>query len=496
MRPPAMNLLLRPAPDDSTPDGVLLAEYAARRDPVAFERLVHRHAGTVWGVCRQVAADPHDAEDAFQATFLVLVRSAGSVSGSLSAWLYGVAFRVAMKARAAAARRRRREAKSERPAAVPPDHPDDTAAAVHTELAALPDRYRLPILLCDLEGLTRTDAAIRLGWKEGTLSGRLNRGRKWLAERLTARGVTLAGGVLAGTLTPPAAAVEPVLGWARTESPVAAANVVTLTNQVRQAMMLNRIARVSLVAAAVLSALGVGLFGLLPEPRTSAAPVPKIDRVTDEDITVERLEMLDSRRVQREIRLTAEQRVKLLDGLDALLDERVAEFEAAGERVPAAYRNWDESMKAFEAKKRAFAATVVTPKQFARLLEVEVQLAGEFAPLDPRVAEAMKLTDQQKEKVVEVLRSNEDFTQYAQQAQAPPVGPVRVIKKPAEMRELVEKELTAAQRAVWVELAGEKLAFDPIKNQSDFKVRSRFRVQLRPENFVSPTKGGKGEVDR
>jgi RNA polymerase sigma factor (sigma-70 family) len=496
MRPPALNLLLRSAPDDSTPDGVLLAEYAARRDPVAFERLVHRHAGTVWGVCRRVAADPHDAEDAFQATFLVLVRSAGAVSGSLSGWLYGVAFRVAMKARTAAARRRKREAKWERPSAVPPDHPDDTAAAVHTELAALPDRYRLPILLCDLEGLTRTDAATRLGWKEGTLSGRLNRGRKWLAERLTARGVTLAGGVLAGTLIPPAAAVEAVLGWARTETPVAMANVVTLTNQVRRAMMLNRIARLSIVSVVVLSVLGVGLFGLLPEPKSTAAPVPKIERVTDEDITVERLEMLDSRRVQREIKLTAEQRVKLLDGLDALMDERVAAFDAANGTVPPVYRNWEDEQKAFEAKKRAFAATVLTPRQFARLLEVEVQLAGEFAPMDPRVAEALKLTGEQKEKVIEVLRSNEDFTQYAQQAQVPPVGPVRVIKKPAEMRELVEKELTATQRAGWVELAGEKLSFDPIKNQSDFKVRSRLRAQLRPENFVSPTKGGKGEVDR
>ncbi len=496
MRPPALNLLLCTAPDDSTPDSVLLAEYATRRDPVAFERLVHRHAGTVWGVCRRVAGDPHDAEDAFQATFLVLVRSAGSVSGSLSAWLYGVAFRVAMKARAASARRRKREAKAERPEAVPPHHPDDTAAAVHTELAALPDRYRLPILLCDLEGLTRTDAATRLGWKEGTLSGRLNRGRKWLAERLTARGVTLAGGVLAGTLTPPAAAVEPVLGWARTETPVAMANVVTLTNGVRRAMTLKLIARITIVSAAVLSALGVGLFGLLPEPRTTAAPVPKIETVTPDDITTERLEMLDSRRVQREIKLTAEQRAKLLDGLDALLDEYAAEFEAADNRVPARFHSYDEAQKDFEGKKRTHAATVLTPKQLARLQEVEVQLAGEFAPLNPRVAEALKLTDQQTEKVVEVLRSNEDFTQYAQQqAQIPAGTPLRVIKTPAEMRELVEKELTAAQRAAWVELAGGKMTFDPLKNQHDFRVRGRFRAQLRPDDFV-PKKGGKGEVDR
>ncbi|MEO2088660.1 MAG: RNA polymerase sigma factor, partial [Gemmataceae bacterium] len=477
MRPPALNLLLRSATDDSTPDGVLLAEYASRRDPVAFERLVHRHAGRGWGVCRRVAADPHDAEDAFQATFLVLVRSAGSVSGSLSAWLYGVAFRVAMKARAAAARRRKRETKSERPEAVPPDHPDDTAAAVHTELAALPDRYRLPILLCDLEGLTRTDAATRLGWKEGTLSGRLNRGRKWLAERLTARGVTLAGGALAGTLTPPAAAVETVLGWARTESPVATASVVTLTNGVTRTMTLKLIARITMVSAAVLSALGVGLFGLLPEPKSTAAPVPKIETVTQDDITVERLEILDSRRVQREIKLTAEQRAKLLDGLDALLDERVAEFDADTRAPnfaapPRPQRNYDEEQKAFEAKKRAFAATVVTPKQLARLREVEVQLAGEFAPLDPRVAEALKLTDKQKEKLLEVLRSNEDFRPKAQ-APNPNEIPFEY-KTPRQMRELVEKELTAAQRAAWVELAGDKMAFDPIQNQSDFRVRSRF----------------------
>ena len=502
MRRPALTLLLRTPPTDATPDGELLAEYVARRDPVAFERLVRRHAGTVWHVCRRVAGNPHDAEDAFQATFLVLVRSARSVSGSLGAWLYGVAFRVASKARVAAARRNRREATAARTEATdPPELDGDLTAAVHAELAALPDRYRLPILLCDIEGLTRTDAAVRLGWKEGTLSGRLNRARKRLAERLSARGITAAGGVLAaGVVSGPAtAAVETVLGWARTETLGLTPNVVALANGVKRDMALKLLSRVTILSAAVLAALGVGVYGLLPEPQTAAAPVPKVEAVKEEDITADRLDLLINRRVQREIKMTAEQRVKLLDGLDELLDGLRAEHDAAElPRVspgrggpPRVERDYDAEQRAFERKKQAFAATVITAKQLARLQEVEVQLMGEFAPINRRVAEALKMTDQQRKRVVEVLRGNEDYEQQMQQLVRPPT---RTFKTPARMRELVEAELTAAQRKVWADLAGEKAGFDVDKNQSDFGVRGRYRVFLRPEGWVdtSPKKGGVG----
>lgn len=244
--------------------------------------------------------------------------------------------------------------------------------------------------------------------------------------------------------------------------------------------------------------MGVGLYGLLPEPQSATAPVPKVETVKEEDITADRLELLDSRRVQREIKMTAEQRAKLLDGLDELRDNLRADYEAS-ERIPdpnappRPVRNFDEVQKEFYARRQAFAATAITPKQFARFLEMEVQLMGEFAPMDKRVAEKMKLSDKQKGRVIEMLRENEDFTQYQQQVvRIPNNEPRKVYKTPAQMREAVEKELTAAQRKVWGELAGEKLSFDVDKNQSDFSVRGKYRVMLRPEGYKTPGKGDFG----
>lgn len=492
MRPPAFNLFFRP-PHDPTPDGVLLAEFATRRDPIAFERLVRRHASTVWDVCRRVLGNATDADDAFQATFLVLVRSAQSAARvqSLGGWLYGVAFRVASKARVAAVRRARREQAVARPERTtdPVEMTSDLATAVHTELAALPDRYRLAVLLCDLEGLSRTDAAERLGWKEGTLSGRLNRGRKRLAERLSARGITAAGVVVpAAFITPTASAVETILTWARTETPGPTPAVDALATGVKRAMTLKLFTRLALVAVAVLSLLGIGLFGLFPAPKTGAAPVPKAERVEKEDISDDRLKLLDSRRVQREIKMTAERRANLLDGLDALLEDRGAEVEASNGRIPPAYRDYQHFEQVYGDKRRELAATVITQGQLARLMQIEVQLSAEFAPMIPWVAEKMQLSNKQKEQVVDVLRENEDFRPVAQA-----FDPNRAsfnYKTSAQMRELVEQELTKEQRKVWGELAGEKLSFDVEKTRHDFDLRSKYRGLLRREGDAQP--GGKG----
>lgn len=492
MRPPAFNLLFRP-PHDPTPDNVLLAEFATRRDPVAFERLVRRHAGTVWDVCWRVLGNATDADDAFQATFLVLVRSARSAARvqSLGGWLYGVAFRVASKARVAAARRARREQAAARPEHTTdlPEMMSDLTAAVHAELSALPDRYRLAVLLCDLEGLSRTDAAERLGWKEGTLSGRLNRGRKRLAERLSARGITAAGAMLpVAVITPTASAVETVLAWAQTEIPGPTPAVDALATGAKRAMTLKLFSRLALVAVAVLSLLGVGLFGLLPAPKTNAAPVPKAERVEKEDFSDDRLDLLNSRRVQREIKMTAEQRANLLDGLDSLLEDRGVEVEASNGRIPPAYRDYQHFEQVYGDKRREFATTVITPGQLARLAQIEVQLSVEFAPMIPWVAEKMQLTNKQKEQVVDVLRGNEDFRPVGQAVELNRVA--FKYKTPAEMRELVEQELTKEQRKVWVELAGEKLSFDVEKTRHDFNLRSKYRTLLRREGDVMP--GGKG----
>jgi RNA polymerase sigma factor (sigma-70 family) len=191
------------------PDEHLLQCFVAHRDDAAFAALVRRHGGLVWGVCRRVLRNHHDAEDAFQATFLVLVRKAASLTSRklLANWLHGVAYKTALKARAMTNKRQLRERRiSELPElALPDDIREDWQPLLDQELSRLPEKYRVPIILCDLEGKTRKEAAQQLGWPEGTLSGRLSRGRTMLANRLARHGLSLTAGALATALTEKAA---------------------------------------------------------------------------------------------------------------------------------------------------------------------------------------------------------------------------------------------------------------------------------------------------
>jgi RNA polymerase sigma factor (sigma-70 family) len=186
-------------------DRQLLDRFLARRDEAAFAEIVRRHGGLVLGLCRRMLPQKHDAEDAFQAAFLVLAEKAASIRkrDSLRCWLYGVAYRIARKLRADLARRAAVEL---RPEDVP--QPDTTAEAawrelrpvLDEELNRLPQRYRLPLLLCYLEGRTRDEAAEQLGWGLGVLRGRLERGRLLLRARLARRGLTLASALPAALL--------------------------------------------------------------------------------------------------------------------------------------------------------------------------------------------------------------------------------------------------------------------------------------------------------
>ncbi|HVL13664.1 MAG TPA: RNA polymerase sigma factor, partial [Gemmata sp.] len=181
-------------------DGRLLDAYL-RGGEGAFRELVRRHGGLVYGVCHRVLRHRQDAEDAFQATFLVLARRAADVwpRDAVASWLHGVAYRVALKARSLRARRQARElpvVDLPRPPRAMPE--PDLAEVIDRAVRKLPEVYRAAVVACDLEGLSRRDAAERLGWKEGTLSGRLARARQLLADRLRKVGLSLpAGGVAA-----------------------------------------------------------------------------------------------------------------------------------------------------------------------------------------------------------------------------------------------------------------------------------------------------------
>ena len=173
------------------PDGRLLALFLAGNQ-VAFRELVDRHAPLVFGVCNRILRHHQDAEDAFQAVFIVLARRAADVwpQDAVGSWLYGVASRVALKARTQRTRRwSREEAIEEVVQPCGPTSEPDTTEVVDRAVRKLPEVYRAAVVACDLEGLSRKDAARRLGWTEGTLSGRLARARKLLADRLRKAGI-------------------------------------------------------------------------------------------------------------------------------------------------------------------------------------------------------------------------------------------------------------------------------------------------------------------
>src|SRR5262249_19792967 len=187
-------------------DGERLEGYLRRREEAALAALVRRHGPMVWGVCRRVLRNYHDAEDAFQATFLVLVRKAASVvpREMVANWLYGVAHQTALNARATAALRAMRERQvTQMPEPAAREQPlwRDLQPILDQELSRLPAKYRVAIVLCDLEGKTRKAVAQQLGVPEGTVSGRLTRGRALLAKRLARHGLAVSGGALAAVLS-------------------------------------------------------------------------------------------------------------------------------------------------------------------------------------------------------------------------------------------------------------------------------------------------------
>ena len=181
-------------------DGGLLERYLAgdedRAAQEAFQALVERHGPMVLGICRHILNEEHDAEDAFQATFLVLAQKGGSIRNRtvLAGWLHEVAHRIAIKARVSAVRRRtlERQAMAMSPTPIEPNRQDEAAAwnelrpVLHDEVDRLPEKYRLPVILCYLEGKTNEEVADLLHWPVGTVKGRLSRARDLLRSRVAA----------------------------------------------------------------------------------------------------------------------------------------------------------------------------------------------------------------------------------------------------------------------------------------------------------------------
>jgi RNA polymerase sigma factor (sigma-70 family) len=262
-------------------DGELLECFASRQEPAALEVLVRRHAPMVWGVCRRVLGNHHDAEDAFQATFLVLVRKGVSVypRAKIGSWLYGVAHQTALKARANRSRRKERErpvTEMPEPAVQGPEHWHDMQAVVDQEVSRLPEKYRAVIILCNLEGKSVSEAARQLGCPPGTVASRLARARTILARRLARHGSAVSGAMLAAVLpakgasaaVPPSVlsltlkTAVPAAGGQAAASGAVSGTVAALTEGVIRAMLLNKL-KVNAFVTFVVIALALGAAGLM-----------------------------------------------------------------------------------------------------------------------------------------------------------------------------------------------------------------------------------------
>lgn len=426
-------LRLELLPDAQETDGQLLARFTTGRDEIAFAALVRRYEPLVFGVCRRVLRNHHDAEDAFQATFLVLARKAANVSKreTLGCWLSRVAYHVALEVRAVNARRQAREialGSVLQPEVYSPE-PQDWRSLLDQELNKLPNKYRTVVVLCELEGRPRKEAAELLGLPEGTLSSRLAMARRMLGERLVRRGFALTATALSTALSPSsgsAASTVLITTTIRTAVLVGAGQSAAVTtpaailmNGVLKAMFLQKL-KVTSAAILMTAALGFGgfVYQASSGPNTAhaqAAPAKPLNelevlRKENELLKLNLQVVLEKVRAQEaELRAKKSTTVTTADNLTKTV--RDADMQAA--LLALAFNNRNkEKTAALEAQNRA--NSVMAAEMLARaakrvdpLAQVETAIKAwrdaKDAAAKARAAEALenatkKLREQLKQK--------------------------------------------------------------------------------------------------
>jgi RNA polymerase sigma factor (sigma-70 family) len=393
-------------------DSNLIERFVSQHDQAAFEALLLRHGPMVWGVCRGLSPDLHAAEDAFQATWLVFVRKAGGIRQRhrLANWLYGVAHKVAARARTTALRRQAREqAGVERLAAVSPEDPAlrELNQVLQEELNRLPAKYRVPMLLCYLEGRTQEEAADTLGWSRGSVRGRLERGRQRLRLRLERRGVALSAGVLAVFFSESAsaAALPPLLArtttlaglqFAAKGSSTAGAVAPPAAALAEGVCKMMALAKIKVVIGVLLAAVLLGGAGLLAgrgsggagpeEPTKDTQPPPAVQSERERNLTLERAEE-DLRRAERDREHLEQEARKLKEDLNESEDHWLMELIDARAEV----MELQERLRRLERDQKVEHAHAVTVLQGVRsILQSQKGVAEGHAPGTPLESIAKK----------------------------------------------------------------------------------------------------------
>jgi RNA polymerase sigma factor (sigma-70 family) len=344
----------------SLTDGQLLARFIASRDEGAFAALVRRHGPMVSGVCRRMLRHVQDAEDCFQATFLVLARKASAVQReAVGSWLYSVAYRTSLRARAVNARRRSHEKQVEvmpQPEVIP-DETQDWRPWLDHELNLLPESYRAVIIACDLEGRSRKEAARLLGLAEGTVSSRLARGRCLLAKRLSRFGLSVSGGALAIALSEGASAIVPtplVSATVKVAVLVASGEFAAVSTSVgilmKGAFQTMLLAKLKLAVGAVMVVMVLGASGLVYRASGQSGPTPAGKGgsgrpATELDVLRQEVELL---KLKLEV---VEQKLRVQDGeLRALRADAKGGEKKEAARVTEALQETIRKQKAAERK--------------------------------------------------------------------------------------------------------------------------------------------------
>ena len=522
-------------------DGQLLNVFTSRREESALAVLVRRHGPMVWGVCRRVLRNDHDAEDAFQATFLVLVRKAASLASPdlLANWLYGVAHQTALKARATNGKRTARErkvAEMPEPAVTEQDRWGDLQPLLDQELSRLPEKYRVAIILCDLEGKTRKEAARQLGVPEGTLAARVARGRVMLAKRLTQRGVALSGGALAAILAQnvasagvPVSVVSSAIKAASLFAAGQAAGVISvkvtaLTEGVVKAMFVTKIKSVTAVLLLALAGVvGVASFSGVPAPAqqpgdrqpggkpadpgtTRAVPPPAgstqpLPRLSDSNL-------VKNKRVQEDLKLTAEQVKSLEVGLQKVHEKYKEEIGKVAGALPGQQavpgrslalpdpNKYGELVRKVDGENQKVLADVLKPEQATRLKQIELQLQGVYALQSKQVVEALKLTEDQKEQVkkIEADMSNA-VRELTGDGLNPPTMKIYYAEKKIcrEAAAKIPSLLTPEQRRRWEAMIGAQFQLEPVeapKNRPADEKVGHIKVEARGRVIEKKNKDG------